>query len=99
MPGYSGGPVVTTLVCLLHISHARLRVHWAPGIPHALTGEGSMHDSDASRRGNVESCLLKTNAPRFQSSSPGLTGRPSIPETPVARLSYGAAIRIEQSGR
>src|SRR6266496_1691360 len=32
----SGGPVVTTLVCLLHISHARLRVHWAPGIPCAL---------------------------------------------------------------
>src|SRR5216683_2715777 len=36
MPGESGGPVVTTLVCLLHILHARLRVHWAPGIPHAL---------------------------------------------------------------
>jgi hypothetical protein len=30
--------VVTTLVCLLHHLHARLRVHWAPGIPHALLG-------------------------------------------------------------
>src|SRR6202790_3613927 len=35
MPGDSGGPVVTTLVWFL-FSHARLRVHWAPGIPHAL---------------------------------------------------------------
>src|SRR6266403_1361705 len=35
MPGYSGGPVVTTLVCLF-LSHTRLRVHWPPGIPHAL---------------------------------------------------------------
>jgi hypothetical protein len=32
-----GGLVVTTLVCFF-ISHARLRVHWAPGIPHALSG-------------------------------------------------------------
>jgi hypothetical protein len=36
MPGESGGPVVTTLVCLPYHLHARLRVHWAPGIPHAL---------------------------------------------------------------
>src|SRR5713226_2336383 len=36
MPGESGGPVVTTLVCLTYHLHARLRVHWPPGIPHAL---------------------------------------------------------------
>src|SRR6266851_3177111 len=36
MPGESGEPSVTTLVCSLHHSHARLRVHWALGIPHAL---------------------------------------------------------------
>src|SRR5258706_15162026 len=36
MPGESGGPVVTILVCLSHILHARLRVHRAPGIPCAL---------------------------------------------------------------
>jgi hypothetical protein len=35
--GCSGGPVVTTLVCFIYL-HARLRVHWAPGIPHALFG-------------------------------------------------------------
>jgi hypothetical protein len=36
MPGDSGVTVVTTLVCSLHHLHARLRVHRAPGIPHAL---------------------------------------------------------------
>src|SRR5260370_42575382 len=41
-----------------------------------------MHDSDASRRGNAKVCLMNANAPHPHSSSPGLTGRPSIPETP-----------------
>jgi len=35
MPAFSGEPVVTLLVCFLFL-HARLRVHWAPGIPCAL---------------------------------------------------------------
>src|SRR5258706_1395166 len=39
MPGDPGGPVVTTLVCFFHL-HARPRVHWAPGIPHALDFSG-----------------------------------------------------------
>jgi hypothetical protein len=39
MPGDLGEPVVTTLVCFFHL-HARLRVHWAPGIPHALCFQG-----------------------------------------------------------
>jgi hypothetical protein len=41
---------------LCFISHARLRVHWAPGIPHALCFQGRMilHTSGASRRGNAE---------------------------------------------
>jgi hypothetical protein len=43
MPGDSGGPVATTLVCSLHHLHARLRVQRAPGIPHALSFEGSVH--------------------------------------------------------
>ena len=37
MPGDSGATVVTMLACLLFL-HAGLRVHWAPGIPHALFG-------------------------------------------------------------
>jgi hypothetical protein len=36
MPGYSGEPVVTMLACFVLFSHARLRVHWASGIPCAL---------------------------------------------------------------
>ena len=35
MPGVSGEPVVTTLVCFFRL-HARLRVHGAPGISCAL---------------------------------------------------------------
>src|SRR5271154_3619864 len=41
MPGDSGEPVVTMLVCLLTHSHARLRVHRAPGIPCALFFRGA----------------------------------------------------------
>jgi hypothetical protein len=37
MPVETGVTVVTTLVCFF-ILHARLRVHRAPGIPHALFG-------------------------------------------------------------
>jgi hypothetical protein len=36
----SGEPVVTTLACFVLLSHARLRVHRASGIPCALTTEG-----------------------------------------------------------
>ncbi|HET7124077.1 MAG TPA: hypothetical protein VFI51_08165, partial [Bradyrhizobium sp.] len=35
MPGGTGVTVVTMLVCFF-ILHARLRAHWAPGIPCAL---------------------------------------------------------------
>ncbi len=47
---------IAELVCFF-ISHARLRVHWASGIPHALVflGEGFMHNSGASRRGIAKS--------------------------------------------
>jgi hypothetical protein len=41
MPGETGEPVVTMLVCSLPISHMRLRVHRAPGIPHALILSGA----------------------------------------------------------
>jgi hypothetical protein len=39
MPGYSGEPRGDYLVCFF-ILHMRLRVHRAPGIPHALTYSG-----------------------------------------------------------
>jgi hypothetical protein len=43
------------------ISHARLRVHWAPGIPHALVflGGSFLQNPDASRRGIAEVHLLR----------------------------------------
>jgi hypothetical protein len=40
-----------------------------------------MHNSGASRRGIADAYLMKTNAPRSQSSSPAKGGRSSIPET------------------
>src|ERR1700692_331795 len=68
MLGVSGKPVVTTLVCFLPFLHARLRVHWAPGIPHALFGRKVLQASGASRRGNAElrpqCCCLKIESER-----------------------------------
>jgi len=50
---------VTTLVCFTYHSHARLWVHWAPGIPHALVflGERFTHHSGAPRREIVDAHL------------------------------------------
>src|SRR6202041_1431493 len=44
---------------LLPIAHTRLRVHRAPGIPHALCFQGGRfhQTSDASRRENAKVCL------------------------------------------
>src|SRR3979490_3070553 len=39
MPGDLGATVVTNS-CVLFLSHARLRGHWAPGIPPALIVQG-----------------------------------------------------------
>ena len=36
-------------------AHTRLRVHWAPGIPHALSGGSFCNDSGASRGERVRS--------------------------------------------
>src|SRR5258708_18703222 len=56
--------------------------HPAFPTPSVFLGEGFMHHSGASRRGNAEACMMNTNAPDSHTSSPRLTGRPSIPETP-----------------
>ena len=42
--GFSGGLVVTNS-CAFYILHARLRVHWVPGIPHALIWADDLQDS------------------------------------------------------
>src|SRR4030088_917254 len=69
MPGESGGPSVTMLVCLFSISHARLRVHWAPGIPHALWGESFMHSPGASRRWIAKLCLRLFGCSKIESEA------------------------------
>src|SRR5258705_13069452 len=63
--------------------------------PRPQLGESFTHHSGASRREiaeshlklsgclKIESVAMNTKAPHPQSSSSGLTGRPSIPETPV----------------
>src|SRR5215217_3739553 len=56
MPGQSGEPTVTMLVCSLPISHARLRVHQTPGIPQALLwAEPTCTTRAHPRRGNADS--------------------------------------------
>jgi hypothetical protein len=59
MPGETGVTVVIMLVCFF-ISHARLRAHWAPGIPCALCFRGKwlVHNSGASRRESAKSYPL-----------------------------------------
>src|SRR5712672_1447607 len=61
MPGRSGVTVVTMLVCLF-LSHTRLRVHRAPGIPCALyyRGQDVQGKSRAKRCAEIAtSCLAK----------------------------------------
>src|SRR3981189_2559768 len=58
---------------VLHLnSYARLRVHWAPGIPCALLGERIMHNPGASRCGSAKVCLsamTTLKGPRDQARS------------------------------
>ena len=59
MPGYPGATVVTNS-CAFHILHARLRVHWAPGIPHALCYRGRKVRTQlrAHRAAGMRRCVL-----------------------------------------
>ena len=63
-----GELVVTTLVCFF-ILHARLRVHWAPGIPHALWVQELFYSSDASRR-EIADVRLKKLVGRVSPTGP-----------------------------
>jgi hypothetical protein len=49
----------------LPYAHTRLRVHWAPGIPHALRGGSGTHNSGASRRG-MFLAVLRLNPSRHR---------------------------------
>ena len=57
--------------------HTRPRVQRAPGLPCALCIRGREVTCKARAQ-----CVARTR-PHIQLSSPGLTGRPSIPETPM----------------
>src|SRR5882724_13670125 len=63
---------------LCFISHARLRVHRAPGIPCALCflwAEGFIHDSGAPRRENADA-HLKSVILRYERSEPRRMSHP-----------------------
>jgi hypothetical protein len=67
---------------VLHLNFAR-EAAGASGIrlslrPLLSEGQKFGQTSDAWRRENEEACLISTNAPYPHTSSPGLTGRPSI---------------------
>src|SRR5260370_15452154 len=67
MSGDSGGPVVTTLVWFI-FSHARLRVHRAPGIPHALYRAEDSYRTRALHAAGVRRCV--SSSLRAQRSNP-----------------------------
>jgi hypothetical protein len=84
MPGRSGVTVVTMLVCFFSFAReaagaSRARHSLRPLISGA---RDSCTARANSRRGNAKVCLMNAKAPHSHASSPGLTGRPSIPETP-----------------
>ena len=58
-PGVSGGPVVTTLVCFLHIAREAAGALGTRHSPRPLFFKGAcfMHSSGASRRGNADAHL------------------------------------------
>src|SRR5258707_12703270 len=80
------------LVCFFHL-HARLRVHWASGIPCALCFLGAkrfLQNSGASRRGNAQWYLKlfrlfeNVNRPRVQNSRrPGQASIASADPGPI----------------
>ena len=84
MPGCSGVTVVTTLVCLFFYTRGCGRIA-RPAFPAPSDIKGTRNSCTAranSRRGNAKVCLMNAKVPHSHASSPGLTGRPSIPETP-----------------
>src|SRR6266481_3302009 len=88
MPGDSGVTVVTCS-CAFLLSHARLRVHGAPGIPCALfirEAEGSGSNPRKTSRGIAKLCLQT----RYRRRRAWLGQNPYLPaadgETPAAGL-------------
>src|ERR1700686_4209948 len=69
MLGVSGKPVVTTAGAAVYsFLPTRLRVHWAPGIPHALTWAEDKCTTRAHRAAGMWRCVLSSL--RAQRSNP-----------------------------
>ena len=85
MPGCSGVTVVTMLVCFFICTRGCGRIaRPAFPAPSDIKGTRNSGKTRAESRGEIaDLCVGNTNAPRFHLSSPGLTGRPSIPEASV----------------
>jgi hypothetical protein len=66
MPGDPGVTVVTMLVCFVLISHARLRVHQAPGIPCALCFQVGRMSKQNSRETRGEIAKLRLHGGLFE---------------------------------
>jgi hypothetical protein len=86
MPGETGVTVVTTLVCFFSFAY---EAAGASSARHSLRplifreANELVKTRAKSRRGNAEARRMNASAPHSHSSSPGLTGRPSIPEEAV----------------
>ena len=93
MPGDPGATVVNNS-CAFYTLRARLRVQWAPGIPHALRARKDfMRNPGISRRGGADACptccpfsvtsdkrrLIKEIAPATSSITPGRQVRSNVP--------------------
>ena len=103
MPGDPGEPSGDYARVLCFISHARLRVRRAPGIPHALCfswAHRSRTTRAQSRRGNAEVCLMKTNAPHSQPSSSANGSAEWPPDDRLRRtIQYSETLMMELRGR
>ena len=65
MPGVSGVTVVTTLVCFF-ISHTRLRVHRASGIPCALSRAKEATNLGAARVAGISPRVIASDSEAIQ---------------------------------
>jgi hypothetical protein len=83
MPGDSGGPVVTMLVCFIYFAREAAGALGTRHSPRPLLGEGFMHDSGASRRGNAK---------LFPAVIAREGARSSIPETLMIKSRGGGVL-------
>jgi len=94
---FSGELVVTTAGAAVYpFLPARLRVHWAPGIPTPSFGAETNAKLDASRRGNAESYLRYANAQHTRRRHPEcalLRASKDEPQAPLSHPSFEARRR------